>query len=321
MSLCEDCGTWDLDKKGSFDVVLGKYEDLVTKSDNGCESCRLFCSILQTSGQYEGQLKKLAGQDIAFCNVRPDAREPGFIGMAMSWDDLCLDICMAGNYEGIKRHVHANLRVLMIENSRAAHRTIGSLHDVAGNSQDDKCVTKISSWMSQCAEHQKCHQFEPVSLPERTIEVSSDPRVASCIIASGGENGAYIILSHHHSADSASSNTKELPKASLPDVFDTAHYPKAVADAADITRRLVYQYLWIWQLCLTTKESSKNPANFLGINGRASLMLTASLSSEPNLGSFIKRYPSFSSIGNYQRRVSQAPCAALDDEHPGIATL
>jgi hypothetical protein len=122
MPLCEDCDTWDLDKKGPFGVILGKYEDLITKADNGCESCRFFCSVVQTSGRYKGQLDKLAGQNIAFCNMRLDAREPGVIGMSMSSDDLCLDMCVASGYEGIKRHVHLNLRVLIIDISRATHR-------------------------------------------------------------------------------------------------------------------------------------------------------------------------------------------------------
>lgn len=165
-----------------------------------------------------------------------------------------------------------------------------SLHDIARNSQDDKCVTKISSWMSQCAEHEKCYQFESVPLPERIIEVSPDPLVSPRIVASEGQKGAYIILSHHHpSADSASSSTEAQPKDILPANLDIALYPKAIADAIDITRRLGYRYLWIRQLCLTTSEFSENPAHFLGIYGRASLMLTASIRSELNLGLFHER--------------------------------
>jgi hypothetical protein len=106
MPLCEDCATWDLDKTGPFGVILGKYEDLVTKADNGCESCSFFCSVLQTSDRYKGQLDKLEGQNIAFCNMRLDARDPEVIGMTMSWDDLCLDMCVASDYEGKSDHVH-----------------------------------------------------------------------------------------------------------------------------------------------------------------------------------------------------------------------
>lgn len=65
-------------------------------------------------------------------------------------------------------------------------------------------------------------------------------------------NRAYIILSHNHSADSASSSIQELLKASLPAALDIALYPKAIADAIYITCRLGYQYLWIRQLSLTT---------------------------------------------------------------------
>lgn len=143
--------------------------------------------------------------------------------------------------------------------------------------------------MSQCAEHEECHQFESVPLPERIIEVTPDPMVAPRIIASGGQKGAYIILSHHHSTDSACSSTQRLSKVSLPANLDISLYPTAIADAIDITRRLGYRYLWIRQLCLTTSEFSEIPAFFLGIYGRASLMLTASVRSVPNVGLFHER--------------------------------
>lgn len=161
-------------------------------------------------------------------------------------------------------------------------------------------MAKIASWMSQCAEHETCPQTGSAPLPERIIEVSPDPMVAPRVIASDGQKGAYIILSYHHSADSVGSSTiKELPKASLPAALDNERYPKAIADAIDVTRRLGYQYLWIRQLCLTTNEFFKNPARFLGIYGRASLMLTASVRSEPNIGLF------------HERNILQSPALGL----------
>jgi hypothetical protein len=128
--------------------------------------------------------------------------------------------------------------------------------------------------------------------------------VAPRVIASEGQKGAYIILSHHHSVDSASSSIQELPKASLPAALDIELYSKAIADAIDITRRLGYQYLWIRQLCLTASEFSENPARFLSIYGRASLMLTAALRSEPNIGLF------------HERTILQSPALGLaKDRH------
>ena len=130
------------------------------------------------------------------------------------------------------------------------------------------------------------HQFESAPLPERIIEVSPDPMAAPRIIASGGQKRAYIILRHHHSATRRVQASKSCPKRAGQLLWILNSYPKAIADAIDITRRLGYQYLWIRQLCLTTSEFSENLARFLGIYGRASLKLTASISSEPTLGLF-----------------------------------
>lgn len=87
--------------KGACGVTLGEYNDLVVKADNGCEACRFFCSILQSSNRYKKQLEKLVGRAVVFCNNRVDAREAGSIGMKMSWDDLCLDMCVASDYAGM----------------------------------------------------------------------------------------------------------------------------------------------------------------------------------------------------------------------------
>jgi hypothetical protein len=100
MPLCEDCDTWDLEEKGPFGVTLGKYDDLVVKSDAGCQSCKFFCAVLQSSDRWRTRLDELSGRVVAFCNLRLDAREAGDIGMTMSADDLCLDMCVASDYEG-----------------------------------------------------------------------------------------------------------------------------------------------------------------------------------------------------------------------------
>jgi hypothetical protein len=101
MSLCKDCETWDLETKGFFGVNLGKYEDLVMKAEKGCESCKFFCAVLHDSARYKHKLDELAGRVIAFCNLRLDAREPGEMSMTMSSDDLCLDMCVASDYDGL----------------------------------------------------------------------------------------------------------------------------------------------------------------------------------------------------------------------------
>lgn len=100
MPLCEDCDTWDLETGGGFGVTLGQYDELVAKAEAGCESCKFFCTVLQSSASWKTRLGSLSGLRIAFCNLRLDAREPKNIGMTMAWDDLCLDMCVASDYDG-----------------------------------------------------------------------------------------------------------------------------------------------------------------------------------------------------------------------------
>ena len=101
MPLCEDCDTWDLEKKSPFGVILGPYDDLMIKADAGCESCKFFCAVVQSSDRWRGRRDGLSGRKIAFCNQRLDARKPDFEGMVMAADDLCLDKCVASDYDGM----------------------------------------------------------------------------------------------------------------------------------------------------------------------------------------------------------------------------
>ncbi|KAJ5625778.1 HET domain protein [Penicillium lagena] len=163
------------------------------------------------------------------------------------------------------------------------------LRDIPVNSQDERCLSQISSWISECAEHTTCSQSKPISLPERVIEISPDPAVAPRIISSDGRNGSYIILSHHYSGDAKIPDTAELLKGGLPVTLDVAVFPKAIADAVDVTRRLGYRYLWARELCMTASEFSENSSGFLSIYARAALMLTASAGPEADHGLFHDR--------------------------------
>lgn len=108
MPLCEDCETWDLEMNSAFGVELGIYNDLLVKAENGCESCKFFCAMLQNSSRYRDQLDTLSEKVIAFCNLRLDAREQGEISMTMSQDDLCLDLCVASDYDGLFDAFHGD---------------------------------------------------------------------------------------------------------------------------------------------------------------------------------------------------------------------
>ena len=92
----------------AFGVELGLYNDLLVKAENGCESCKFFCAMLQNSFRYRDQLDTLSEKVIAFCNLRLDAREQGEISMTISQDDLCLDLCVASDYDGLFDAFHSD---------------------------------------------------------------------------------------------------------------------------------------------------------------------------------------------------------------------
>ncbi|KAJ5125436.1 hypothetical protein N7526_007613 [Penicillium atrosanguineum] len=99
MPLCEDCNTWDLETTNGFGVTLGKYDNLLVKAAEGCEGCKFFCAVLHSSYRWRTRRDELSGREISFSHLRLDAREEGIIGMTMSADDCCLDMCVASDYQ------------------------------------------------------------------------------------------------------------------------------------------------------------------------------------------------------------------------------
>lgn len=163
------------------------------------------------------------------------------------------------------------------------------LRHIPINSRDERCLSQISSWISECAEHKECRQSGSVSLPERVIEISPDHTVAPRIISSDGRDGSYIILSHHYSGEAKVPNASELLENGLPVTLDVMAFPKAIADAIDITRKLGYRYLWVREICMAASTFSENSLRFVSVYAQAALMLTASAGPEANHGIFHDR--------------------------------
>ncbi|KAJ6101857.1 HET domain protein [Penicillium sp. IBT 16267x] len=163
------------------------------------------------------------------------------------------------------------------------------LRNIPVNSQDEKCLSQISSWMSECAEHKECCEPTPVSLPERVIEISSDPMLAPRIISSEGQDGFYVILSHHYSGEAKIPNVSEILEDGPPATLDITAFPKEIADAIDVTRKLGYRYLWVRELCMTDNEFLEKSFRFLSIYAQAALMLTASAGPGANHGLYHDR--------------------------------
>lgn len=103
MSLCIVCEELDFDPKDRRldEARLGEYTDLRKRTEHGCEACRFFCTILQSSSTWKSRESELSGRIIFLNSLRLDVRTPENIGRSCwSSDDLLLDLCTSEKYGG-----------------------------------------------------------------------------------------------------------------------------------------------------------------------------------------------------------------------------
>jgi hypothetical protein len=103
MSLCTICEELDLGP-GDRSVDgqrLGEYNKLLNRADHGCEACRFFSTILQSSIDWEGRVSELSRRIVFLTSLRLDVRKPENIGVRRySCDDLVIDLCTSENHTG-----------------------------------------------------------------------------------------------------------------------------------------------------------------------------------------------------------------------------
>lgn len=155
------------------------------------------------------------------------------------------------------------------------------------NPLDEKCFEQIKFWVSECQGHSACSMPRQVILPKRVIEISSDPTVAPRVCLSNGKIGEYVVLSHYPG------EVKNPSITDFPTPLDLSNLPKTLADAITITRRLGYRYLWAAPLCIIQNNESdwdSESSQFAETYGRASLMLSATASTDSNSGMLHPRH-------------------------------
>jgi hypothetical protein len=108
------------------------------------------------------------------------------------------------------------------------------------------------SWLKTCLhEHSSsCASFNSKPLPTRLVNVGSeDGKNPSLHIASPGEEGSWVSLSHcWGTLSSFVTNTKNVEQMLSSITLD--RLPKTFRDAILIARRLGFQYVWIDSLCI-----------------------------------------------------------------------
>jgi hypothetical protein len=104
MSLCEVCESLDFeqDKSRMFGTILGVYDELVSRSDSGCESCKFFCAILQSSRRWKTRLEELSQKVVVFNRLSLDAKDPEELNSIRfsSANDMAFDMCAPEGAEG-----------------------------------------------------------------------------------------------------------------------------------------------------------------------------------------------------------------------------
>jgi len=120
------------------------------------------------------------------------------------------------------------------------------LRDLHHSPNSGPGYSMITRWLDTCTiEHSKCQQGA-TPLPTYILDLSQNDPV---LIDGKGINSQYVILSHCWGGKSTVTTTTttemenrvRIPRSTLPATF---------RDAAEITQKLGFRYLWIDSLCI-----------------------------------------------------------------------
>ncbi|EAW14081.1 putative HET domain protein [Aspergillus clavatus NRRL 1] len=283
MTLCEICNSlsFEEDKSGLIGTQLGAFKEIQARAADGCDACRFFKNVLQTSSRWRTKLDELSERVIFLDSLRLDARRPTAINSCVySVDDLCLDLCVSEDHEGPR------------------DEDVDCVRRIPVNSEDEKCLAQIRSWSAECATHDSCTNATAVPLPQRIIKISPDPTVAPWLCSSNGRSGAYVILSY--CSDDIHSTQEELGDSDST-ILDVDSLPRTMVDGIDVARRLGYRYLWSRTLCISRDDWEKDPAKVVSIYGQAALMLVATAGEDASSGLFHDRQVYYSPALGHQK--------------------
>ncbi|KAK1148755.1 hypothetical protein N8T08_008640 [Aspergillus melleus] len=259
MTLCKTCESLPIGEEDT--AKLGEYNEVVSRADAGCDGCRFFITILQSSINWKCRLDELPGRVLFLEFLRLQVKKPTELSRSIyTLDDLNFDVCVPEGEE---------------------HEELDTVRPVPLSPLNEKCLDQIRSWVSECSGHTDCSKPEAVSLPRAIIEIPSDEKGAPQVCLTEGRTGNYVVLSYCSDSNPA---LPALETANLPISLDVNSLPKTVADAIEVTRRLGYCYLWVDALCMTGHDWDENIRAFVSIYSHAELMLSATNGENANSG-------------------------------------
>ncbi|KAH0537763.1 hypothetical protein FGG08_005511 [Glutinoglossum americanum] len=212
--------------QGESDPRLGR--DVLESAASGCGVCSMYW-------EYLGDEKR-QGMD--------ERHAPGFW---LGWDK---DSSSFYSFELGPRRTDVRTQFRLLPAEAVDHMRRDQL--LPRNTAADDCWEIITKWLRQCVtSHRSCnsHLGKEHWLPTRLIDVQHGIHLVISQEANvKPEEADYITLSHRWSSntprlmrDNLITWRTELPEKDLPQTF---------CDAANVTRRLGYRYLWIDSLCI-----------------------------------------------------------------------
>jgi hypothetical protein len=105
MPLCTVCDALELgptSRRDGTEPRLGEYDEMRSRAENGCEGCKFFCDILQSSNSWRERVSELSGKIIFLSSQRLDVRKPDRLDRSTySCDDLLFDYTVSEDYTGM----------------------------------------------------------------------------------------------------------------------------------------------------------------------------------------------------------------------------
>lgn len=161
----------------------------------------------------------------------------------------------------------------------------------------DQNIQLALQWLSNCMKsHLKCKPYDGYPLPTRLLDVNpsaSAEKIRLVLSKDLPANTRYITLSYCWGRGKPVV-LEQRTLASFQREIDPSSLPKTIADAADITRRLGYKYLWVDSLCIiqdSKQDWAAEAARMGDIYFHSTLTIAATASASNHGGCYKTRDP------------------------------
>jgi hypothetical protein len=171
-------------------------------------------------------------------------------------------------------------------------------YPIANDPISDQSIYRIRNWIAKCdQDHILCSQDIKAQLPTRVIDLGpadgfQEPFLFEPIGPQRTAN--YLTLSHCWGGSQPRLTTKSTLNARKAGIAWSS-LPRTFQDAALITRRLGFRYVWIDSLCIIQDDESdwqREGSQMASIYGASSLNIVAS-TAESSLNGFLRKRKNF----------------------------